>query len=96
MARLRGRRQLRRLFDRQRAGYSRGMSLSRSHPTLRPIKRPTQLDSYAGQWVALKDGQVLFAAKRAVEVAAWLREKGVSDATAQFVARDRGLKVGLG
>jgi len=41
------------------AKYRRGVGISRKGPRIEPARRPEALDAYAGQWVALKDGEVI-------------------------------------
>ena len=41
------------------AKYRCGMGVARSGPRIEPVRRPGVLDEYAGQWVAIKDGQVI-------------------------------------
>jgi Family of unknown function (DUF5678) len=41
------------------AKYRRGMGIARRGPRIEPARRPAALDDYAGQWVALKDGEVI-------------------------------------
>jgi hypothetical protein len=41
------------------AKYTQNMSVARRGPRIEPVKRPANLDKFAGQWVAVKDGQVI-------------------------------------
>lgn len=48
----------------------------RSPRRLEPIRRPPDLDRWAGHWVALKQGEVIAAASTSSELAFRLRELG--------------------
>lgn len=42
------------------AKYRRGMGIAHRGPRIEPVRgRPVTLDEYAGQWVAVKDGEVI-------------------------------------
>jgi hypothetical protein len=66
--------------------YRRGMSQRRQFH-VEPIRRPVGLDSYAGMWVAVKDGVVVAAAYNSRDLVPMVREKGRDGegAVAQFV-----------
>jgi len=69
-------------------GYLDDMGIARSGGPIEPLSRPAGIDSYEGQWVAVKDGRVVAAAPHARDLVILVRDMGEegSDATVEFVA----------
>jgi hypothetical protein len=61
-----------------RSNYSRDMGIARGKGRMPAVPRPTSLDRYAGQWVAVKDGKVVAHARRSREVVAKMQALGSS------------------
>ena len=61
------------------------MGLSRRVPALEPIRHLDALDDYVGDWVAVRDGKVVAAAKSSVKLAYELHHRDIRGATIQFV-----------
>ena len=56
--------------------YRRGMGVARRSPRIKPVRRPSVLDEYAGQWVALKDGRVIAHGDNSRDVVRQMRQMG--------------------
>jgi hypothetical protein len=82
-----------------RAGYRRGMAIARKSRPIQPARRPSALEAYAGQWVAVKDGVVIAHAPNSRDVVRQMRLMGpaAEGAVLQRAAQpDEALAVGLG
>lgn len=55
---------------------------------LTPVRRPTELDGYVGQWVAVKEGRVIASADTSRELVTKVKALGAQgvDAVAEYVA----------
>lgn len=82
-----------------RRTYCRGMEQRRKPPRVAPERKPAGLDSWAGLWVAVKDGEVIAAAQTSRELVPRVREKGEAGhgAVARFVPQaSRDIVIGVG
>jgi|HubBroStandDraft_4_1064222.scaffolds.fasta_scaffold22879_1 Family of unknown function (DUF5678) len=79
--------------------YGCGMGVARRSPRIEPVRRPTILDTYAGQWVAVKDGRVIAHGFSPRDVVVQMRQMG-RDAHGAVLQRSpeptEALAVGLG
>lgn len=79
--------------------YPRGMGIARKGTRMLPVRRSAVLETFEGQWVAVKGDRVLVHGPSAVDVVLKLRELGDegSGAVLQRVATPQeALAVGLG
>jgi Family of unknown function (DUF5678) len=58
------------------AKYRCGMGVARKSPRIQPVRRSSVLDEYAGQWVAVKDGQVIAHGRNSRDVVRQMRQMG--------------------
>jgi len=59
-----------------RLSYLRGMGIGRRSTRLEPVRRPSVLDEYAGEWVAIKDGRVIAHSPSSRQVVRQMRKLG--------------------
>lgn len=81
------------------ARYRSGMGIARKSTPIRPARRPSTLDQYPGEWVALKDGVVIAHGPDSRDVVRQMRQMG-PDAEGAVLQRsaqaEEALAVGLG
>jgi hypothetical protein len=58
------------------ATYRCGMAVGRKSPRIEPVRRSAALDTFAGQWVAVKDGRVIVHGFNSRDVVAQMRQMG--------------------
>lgn len=79
--------------------YLRDMGRHRSSRRLGRVRQPSDLRTYAGSWVAIKDGQVVAAAPTSLDLVAEVKKLGVAgeSSVAQYVApHDDAIIIGVG
>lgn len=70
---------------------------ARRLPALEPVRHLQVLDRYVGCWVAVKDGQVVDAAKTSRELASKIHYRNLRGVVVEYVAPPSSVeKVGLG
>jgi hypothetical protein len=94
---------MKRLFEllraRRRRRYLDAVGPSRERPPVEPVRHLAALDRYEGMWVAVRDGEIIEAARSSRELVSRLQALGPrgQGATAQFVPpKSEAYRVGVG